>query len=224
MSNELVYREAKELLVDYFKRNIKDSKDGVCNSKTWMFAIKHSLRVEDYSIRIAESIDNLSKEDILTVRLASIFHDIGSVVQRKNHAEISSKIIEEIFDEIRYISQSGIDKNRLVRIIADHSNKERVSDDDILSTILKDADILDQIGAMSILMHSSKYQYDSFDFYGNILKELQTREMSFCDEAYSLLRTNEGKRIMDDKIKFINSFRQQLECELSGELKNSQLF
>lgn len=224
MSNVVqeVYKEAKELMYKYFEENASNLikvENKHCNKDNWLFAVKHSCRVEEYIKRIVEKTENLSQIDIITVRLAAIFHDIGNVVQRENHGLIGARIVGELFDDTQYISKCGVDKNRLIRIIRDHSNKgERTEvDGDTISLILKDADVLDQIGAMSILMHSNKYEYSSYEFYKNILNDLETKEIPFCKKQYSLLKTDEGKKIMKDKIEFINNFKNQLESEIIGE-------
>lgn len=223
MINNKIYNEACEILVNYMKNNLDTSKNKYCNKDNWIFTVKHSFRVEAYSMKIKDSFTTLNKEDILTLQTACIFHDIGNVVQREKHALIGSNIIDKLYYKTKYISKSKIDKNRLIKIIADHSNKINCPNDDILSTILKDADILDQIGAMSILMHSSKYTYNSYDFYENILYDIKNKELSFCMKQYSLLKTDCAKNIMKNKIKFIKNFQKQLQYEIIGEINNKDL-
>lgn len=213
-----VYDESVKVLIEYFKNNIGSSKNEHCNSQNWMFCIKHSLRVENYASRIKENFDSLSKSDIYTLQAAAIFHDIGNVVQRESHGEVGAEIVRNIFDNTEYLSKCEIDKERLIHIIANHSDKENENDRDLVSVILKDSDILDQIGAMSILMQGSKHDYNSYGYYHEVLEDLRSTELHYCEKEYLLLKTNPAKKIMDKKIKLIKDFQKMLENELSGEM------
>lgn len=212
-----VREEAKKILIDYMKNNVHNSKNKYCKGDNWRFAINHSLRVEKCAEEIMGQFKELSEEDILTIHAAAIFHDIGNIVQRENHGQIGAEIVENIFSETEHISKSLINKDRLIKIISGHSDKNDEKDSDIASIILKDADVLDQIGAMSIFMHSSKYNYSDYDYYKNIVRDIETKEFSFCDKQYRLLRTNAAQKIMKKKIEFIKELKKQLEYEIQGE-------
>lgn len=218
MDNKAVYNEAVKILIEYFRNNIGSSRNKYCNSDNWMFCIKHSLRVERYAAGIRDSFDSFSESDLLTLQAAAIFHDIGNVVQRENHGEIGAEIVKKLFDDTEFISKCDIDKDRLIHIIANHSDKENENDRDLVSVILKDADVLDQIGAMSILMHGSKHNYDSYGYYKEVLEDLKTKELPYCEKEYLRLKTNPAKKMMNDKMKLIKDFIKQLSGEISGEM------
>lgn len=213
-----VYDEALKILIDYFRKNIASSQNKYCNSDNWMFCIKHSLRVEKYTAQIRSEFDSFSKSDIFTLQAASIFHDIGNVVQRENHGEIGAEIVRNLFDDTEFLSNCEIDKERLVHIIAHHSDKNNENDRDLVSVILKDADVLDQVGAMSILMQGSKHDYNSYEYFNEVLDNLKNKELTYCEKEYLLLKTNPAKKIMNEKIKLIKNFIKQLTGEISGEL------
>lgn len=212
-----VYDEAVKKLIEYFKNNVGSSKNEHCNSENWKFCIRHSLRVEKYAERIRSSFDAFSASDIFTLQAAAVFHDIGKVVQDEAHGRIGAEIVRNIFDETKYISSCGIDKDRLIHIIANHSDKENENDRDLVSVILKDADVLDQVGAMSILMHGSKYDYKSYEYYNEVMEDLISKELPYCEKEYLRLKTSPAKKIMNDKMKLIKSFIKQLSEEMSGE-------
>lgn len=218
-----VLEAARQLLAEYVGRHIRMSKDKQCTVENWGFLIKHSLRVEEYAVQIAKGYPSLTAEELLTLQLAAIFHDIGNVVQREEHAKFGAEIVSKIYDESEFLLDSGADKERLILAVANHSIKEDETDKDKVSLILKDADVLDQIGAMSILMHSTKLDYHSYTFYMDIITALKGREMSFCQEQYNLLKTGAGKTILEEKIRFMKAFQEQLSSELSGELKHEAL-
>lgn len=217
MDNRL-YDEAVKILIEYFKNNIGSSQNKYCNRDNWMFLIKHSLRVEKTAARIRDSFDSFSRSDMYTLQAAAIFHDIGNVVQREKHGAIGAEIVGNIFCNTEFLSDYEINKERLIHIIANHSDKENENDRDLVSVILKDADVLDQIGAMSILMHGSKYDYNSYEYYNKVLDDLKNKELPYCQKEYLLLKTNPAKEMMNDKIKLIKNFIKQLTYEISGEM------
>lgn len=217
MDNKL-YDGAVKILIDYFKNNISTSQNQYCNSENWMFCIKHSLRVEKITAEIREHYDSFSRSDIYTLQAAAIFHDIGNVVQRENHGQIGAEIVRNIFCDTKLLSDYDIKRERLIHIIANHSDKENENDRDLLSVILKDADVLDQIGTMSILMHGSKHNYNSYDYYNEVLEDLRNRELPYCEKQYLLLKTNPAKEMMAEKMKLIKNFIKQLAGEISGEM------
>lgn len=218
MDNKAVYDEAVKILIEYFRNNIGSSQNKYCNKDNWMFCINHSLRVEKYAASIRDNFDSFSESDALTLQTASILHDIGNAVRRENHGEVGAQIVRNIFDNTEFISKCGIDKDRLIYIIENHSDKENENDRDLVSVILKDADVLDQIGAMSILMHGSKHNYDSYEYYKKVLEDLKAKELPYCEKEYLRLKTNPAKKMMNDKMKLIKDFIKQLSGEISGEM------
>lgn len=214
-----VYDEAVKKLTEYLRDNVALSKNEYCNSDNWQFCIKHSLRVEKYTEKIRSSFDEFSDSDVYTLQAAAVLHDIGKVVQNEDHGRIGAEIVRSIFDNTEYISSCGIDKERLISIIANHSDKENENDRDLLSVILKDADVLDQVGAMSILMHATKHGYNSYDFYNEVLEDLISKELPYCEKEYLRLKTSTAKKIMNDKMKLVKSFIKQLTWEMVGDLR-----
>jgi HD superfamily phosphodiesterase len=213
MADKRIEREAKEVLINYLKDNMKENSGGL------KFIAGHSMRVEAYCMEIANSYKYLSEIDIWTLKTAAIFHDIGYTVQSEKHGIIGGEIVNSLFDKTECISKCGVKKECLVDIISRHSDKDDPNDNDILSIILKDADILDQIGAMSILMHSSKYDYNSLDFYQNILNDINGKEFKFIEGQRKFLRTDAARRILDRKAQFVREFSNELEYELKGDLE-----
>lgn len=212
-----VYDEAVRKLTEYLRDNAALSKNEHCNSKNWQFCVKHSLRVEKNTQKIRASFDEFSESDIYTLQVAAVFHDIGKAVQSENHGRIGAEIVRDIFDNTEYISGCGINKERLINIIANHSDKEDENDRDLLSVILKDADVLDQVGAMSILMNGSKHDYNTYEYYKEVLEDLITKELPYCEKEYLRLKTSMAKKIMNDKMKLIKSFIKQLTEEIAGD-------
>jgi putative nucleotidyltransferase with HDIG domain len=176
------------------------------------FIVHHALRVEAYARQIwqAESYGEPESESLL--RIAALLHDIGGLEGRKNHAERGAAIAREWLQDHPLSQQS---KDRIVHMIADHSNKAQPNGD-ILSDIFKDADILDEIGAISIFMASNWIERTSSDFFLLLSEKLKDREIAFCEKQMQLLTTNTAKAILRRKQVFIEHFIKELDFELTG--------
>jgi exopolyphosphatase/pppGpp-phosphohydrolase len=136
---------AKKFLVDYLR-------GGVCEyeiihpwRKGWEFVIQHSLRVEAYAVKIINGKKHdLSEKEIENIRMATVLHDIGRMGNRENHAAYGAGIVRDWFAKNSDISMNSGDKEKIIYMIEQHSNKEGF-DPDLGSRILKDADILDEM-------------------------------------------------------------------------------
>ena len=185
--------------------------------KDWEFAVLHSLRVESYALRILERENHsLSEPEIIRLRLAAILHDIASLDQRENHAQAGAEIVEKwLQDNSGYNLKSG-DTAKVLEMIADHSNKD-VREPDFSKAVLKDADILDEIGAMSIFMTSNWLEPQSPFFFYDLRQRLIDFELPFCDRELAVLNTHGAKEILREKKAFVENFITQLTDELQAD-------
>jgi HD superfamily phosphodiesterase len=214
--NEDQILEAKRFLVNYLKGRKCEYDQMHPWREPWEFVALHSFRVEAYAVKILErEAHTLSEEEIMLTRLGAILHDVGRIHQRENHALIGRGIVEEEISSGRLFSGSNIDIPRLLHFIETHSNKEE-KDDDLCSTVIKDADVLDEIGAISIFMASTWIDRGNPYFFALLNQRVKDREVSFCDEALRCLNTESAKRILHEKKEFIEGFHKQLSDEVKG--------
>lgn len=122
--------------------------------------------------------------DLLLLRVAAIFHDLGYAYGRENHAARGAEIARCLVRTNTALADAGVDGDRLASVIAAHSDKGEPSSD-LCCTILKDADTLDLIGAMSIAMHIAKLDGEDPGFWHKIRGLLLGREMEFCRKQQS---------------------------------------
>ena len=174
------------------------------------FKVKHTSRVLKYCEKICNS-EKISEPDRQTLVLACVFHDIGSLKSRENHALESGKIADVWLNE--YVKNITNDQRKIIiDMIVDHSNKtERC--DHILSNILKDADLLDEIGVMSIFMTSMRVERD-LNYFESVLSRIYERELPYCDKVFEMLYTESAKKILQEKKQFIIEFAKQLSNEI----------
>jgi HD superfamily phosphodiesterase len=214
--NENTLEEGKRFMISYLKGKNIDYETMHPWRNSWEFVVLHSLRVEGYVRKIlATEMKDLSHEEVLTTRLAAILHDIGRIHKRENHALIGRDIIHNWLRENQAIFNSIKDPDRLLYLIERHSNKE---DDDLdyCLKVLRDADILDEIGVMSVFMASNWIDRSNPYFFQLLSDRVENFEIGFCDNGFRLLNTETAKSILSEKRKFIELLDKQLKDELCG--------
>jgi len=165
--------------------------------------IDHCNRVEQMVIEIGEAEQ---VEKIEALQLAAILHDVGRVHSHKNHALIGAEmVVKEYGDKIDETTL-----NQVASLVREHSNKTGVT---LEQMVLDDADLLDETGAMGILMQISNVPKSDKLFYDKVRQSLN-REQRYQEKIYKQLRTKTGKIMMKEKMKLLQAFNYQLEKEL----------
>jgi uncharacterized protein len=209
--------EARAFLANSLKGRPDDTESKHSWNKSWEYYVLHSLRVESYILKIlARENQPLSDHEIILLRLAAILHDISKIEPGENHAGTGAEMANKW---LRGHSTSPLDDSdigRVVEMIADHSNKN-VHEQNFNRAVLKDADSLDQIGAMSILMASNWVEPQSPFFFYALRQRLIEFELPFCDRELFILNTNGAKEILREKKTFVENFIAQLTDELEAD-------
>jgi len=183
--------------------------------KDWQFAVLHSLRIESYVLKIlAREHHSLFKHEITLLRLAAILHDLARMEDVENHAKLGAEFAEPWLRN--HTSLTSSDTERVLEMIADHSNK-KVKEQDFCKAVLKDADTLDEIGAMSIFMAGNWLERHSPFFFYDLRQRLIEYEIPFCDKQLSILNTDGAREILNEKRAFVESFIVQLTDEVQAD-------
>jgi putative nucleotidyltransferase with HDIG domain len=218
-------RRSRELLSNYPSEldaqapRPLDPEAAAARDRGWLLLVNHSLRVEALAVEVARKTPAFAAGDLPLLRVAAIFHDIGSAFGRENHAARGAEVARSLVESDATLAAAGLDVDRLARVIASHSAKGQPQPD-LCCTILKDADLLDCIGAMSIAMHIAKLDGEAPDFWRKICEVLLGREMEFCRTHRALLRTTAAAAILDQKERFIRRFAAQLQREMRATSKS----
>lgn len=220
-----ILSDARDYLVTFLrgKPNVRETKHPW--HKGWIHVVLHSLRVESYVLRIlAHEEHRLTESDLRSLQLAAILHDIGRLEKSENHSKTGAEITRLWLENHQDRNLKEADIIRIVELIADHSNKVG-HEPDFCKAVLKDADILDEIGAMSIFMASNWLDLPSPFFFYDLQKRLLDFEIPFCDHQLMYVNTNAAKEILNKKKAFIEHFVVQLsdELQVDPEIKSSLL-
>jgi len=185
--------------------------------KTWEFYVSHSLRVERYVLQILrEEPPQLVATEVTLLRLAAILHDIGRLEPTDNHAKLGAEIVQEWLSIHQQYGISDTQKDDVVDMIAQHSDKDQVGKN-FSHAVLKDADTLDEIGAMSIFMSSNWIDRKSPFFFQDLRQRLKDFEIPYCEEKETKLNTQAAQEILQKKKAFIDGFILQLDNELEAD-------
>ncbi|MFP4362759.1 MAG: HD domain-containing protein [Spirochaetia bacterium] len=214
-----IVEEAKNYLVSYIKGKESDNGKDYPWQQGWEFIVRHSFRVESYTAAIIGSEGGIEKEDEMLIRTAAVLHDIGSLDNRKNHAKTGAQIVKNWCFHKEYIEKQ-LDVKKLVALIAGHSRKNG-KDKDICEAILKDADVIDEIGATSIIMRAHEEDSDKNSYLTDIITRIRTEESDYIDKKMKKLNTKTAKEILKRKADFLEQFCIELEEETASpdELK-----
>jgi uncharacterized protein len=191
--------------------------------RDWEFAVLHSMRVETYTTRIL-SLENhsLSEHEVILLRLAAILHDIHRLKQREQHAKLGAEVTRTWLKEFSGAVLSNDDVERVVAMIADHSNKDD-PEHDYSKAVVKDADTLDEIGMMSIFMAANWVNMQSPLFFYELRQRLMEVEIPYCDHKLEILNTTGAKEILKQRKAFIENFVAQITDELQADQQIEQM-
>jgi uncharacterized protein len=214
--DESILEVGKKFLVSYLKDKTINYDCVIPWRNSWEFIVLHSLRVEGYVNKLLASENHdLTQDEVIITHLAAILHDVGRVHQREEHALLGKNIVQAWLNENETVAKNIKDIDRLLYLIEKHSSKED-EDTDYCLKILRDADILDEIGVMSIFMSSTTIDRSNPYFFKLLRDRVESFEINFCDDELKLLNTETAKVILREKKKFIIDFNKQLKDELYG--------
>jgi HD superfamily phosphodiesterase len=177
----------------------------------------HCLRVEAYTLKILACENQpLSENEITMLRLAAILHDLAKLEQTDDHAGLGAELAEQWLRGYAGQPLGARDIERVAEMIACHSHKD-VREQDFNKAVLKDADLLDEIGVMSIFMSSNWLEHQSPFFFHDLHQRLADFEIPFCDRTLATLNTEGARKLLEEKKAFIETFIAQLGNELQAD-------
>ena len=114
----------------------------------------HTKRVLAWSLRLYERSERKDKIDLDSLIIATIFHDVGravSDVQKIPHSTAGVPITKAYLEKKGYAAEK-IDY--VCSLVAQHSDKQRMKEEglDLGFLMLMEADLLDDMGALGIVM------------------------------------------------------------------------
>jgi len=205
----------EEEVKEYFK-NSKPTHD-----------FSHVKRVYNLCMKIGKK----EKADLEVLRLASLLHDIGRIKRDEDHEIHSIEIAEKVMDKYKIDEKT---KRNVIHCIKTHRYRNNAVPETLEAKILYDADKIDAIGAIGICRaysfggENGQKLYRKEDFSNKdieVSRKLDHKKHTPVIEYKAKLSrikdtvlTEEGKRIAEERNKFMKNFFLRLEKEIKGEL------
>lgn len=187
----------------------------------------HTERVFKVAMKIAEKVG----ADLEVVGIAALLHDIGREEQDRSkgsicHAESGARLARTLLMEL------AIEEEKVCRVlhcIETHRFRGSQRPQSIEAKILFDADKLDSIGAVGIgrafqfagevgaRLHNGQidvHQTESYTIEDTAFREFSVK---LCRVKDSML-TEEGKKIAEERHRFMEQFFQRLNDEVEGRM------
>lgn len=177
--------------------------------RTASFRWRHTLRV----LSTAREIGLTEGANMEVLEIAALLHDVAKLDPRSDeihHAVLGSQIAEEFLLKLNIPEQQ---LQMIIEAIRFHSLDTNQDDLGLETLVLKDADRLDEVGALGIIavgIHAGRVGMDYRGCFRQGLKELNNLEDL-------IFYTAAGKAIFKQRLKLTEGFWRQAEMELAGE-------
>ncbi len=179
----------------------------------------HTKRVLSWAMRLYREYEDKQAVDLDALIVATIFHDVSYSTCRdmRFHGQESAEIARKKLPEYGY---SGARLDEIAALIAGHQDKYLLPDGDISPALvlLMEADWLDDMGAMGIIMdawieHAKNPEADFYDMKNHV-EQYTLRQQ----RENNILRTPAGRRFWDEKTELTEAFFRSLSRDMEEPL------
>ena len=190
-------------VIEYVKK--MTSENGRPSNYPFRSRFEHTMRVYRWAIKLQSKLGG----DLDVIVLAALLHDIGWDDERP-HGEVGAELAVEYMDSI------GIDPETIRRvgeIIMIHEDKDSDADLSLECKIVMDADLLDEVGAISVLWDSMATACEDEASY----KKAYYRITNYYRNNKPKIRrckTDAARAEYTKRMQLLDSFIFQLEKEL----------
>ncbi|MCH5265298.1 MAG: HD domain-containing protein [Lachnospiraceae bacterium] len=209
--HKAMFQYVEEILYSYDRKKGDKSKNKIAYDR-----YQHTLRVYHWMLRITNELKD-DTLDLESLKIATIFHDAGygSPDRDKPHGQVSSAICRDYLERRQYPPEK-IDF--ICYLIEEHSNKKLFyeSRTPIELVVLMEADMLDDTGAMGIILDSwiaSKDENATFESVCRHFEKYTYRHMKQMEFV-----TAPGRRFWHEKRKLVYEFLRQYRRDL-GDMR-----
>ena len=189
-------------IIEYIKAEI--ARNGRF-SQPFRDRFQHTMRVYNW----AERLQSVEGGDLSVIQIACLFHDSGWDAHLP-HEEVSAALAKDYLTKNGYVD---LDIDKVVQAVLHHNRRTSDISLPIECYVVMDADLLDEIGAVTIVWDSMATALAEepcyLKAYNRICHYLEKNK-----ERASLLKTESGKNFYKERIEFIEYFIANLEFEL----------
>jgi putative nucleotidyltransferase with HDIG domain len=169
---------------------------------------EHCLRCSIWARQIALA----ESADAEIAGISALFHDIGKSIDKtkQGHGRLGAQICDDYLKSIAYDENK---RSQIVRIVRDHS--QHFGEDAALEAkIMRDADALDETGAIAVLWDVMACAGEDAPSYEKAYERIVADYDRLRDGLRDRLFTPTAKQILTERLSFIEIFLKNLEKEL----------
>lgn len=190
-------------VIEFVKQQISDN--GRPPNYPFRSRFEHTMRVYRWAIKLQAMVGG----DLDIIVLAALLHDVGWEEGRE-HGEVGAEIAVNFLDGIGYDAEKV---GRVGEIIRIHDDKDTTKPLSIECQVVMDADLLDEVGAVSVLWDAMATACEPDANY----KKAYYRIKQFYKGNKPKIRrckTEAGRVEFDKRMQLIEEYLAQLEKEL----------
>lgn len=163
--------------------------------------------------RWAQRIQACEGGDHEVVEIAALFHDVGKCIDSTSagHAQAGAEICEQ------YLVSQGFDGDKracIVYIVRNHVHSIRDVPLSLEARIVRDADLLDEVGALTVLWDAMVAGAEEQPSYLLTYRRIGAVYDRLRERGSGDLKTATGRRFYKERIDVLGRFVSELEYEL----------
>lgn len=166
---------------------------------------QHTMRVYRWAIKLQAKVGG----DLEIITLAALLHDIGWDDER-SHGEVGAEMAVEYLDSIGYDPEKI---GRIGEIIRIHTDQDTTKELSVECKVVMDADLLDEVGAVSILWDSMATACEDEASYKKAYYRIKNY-YRINKPKIRRCKTDAARVEYDRRMKLIEEYMYQLEREL----------
>ncbi|MFB6079219.1 MAG: HD domain-containing protein [Halarchaeum sp.] len=204
--------DAMETFVyDYLAASVENEEDG--GRMRWYpwhsadYRFNHILNVRELAADIAER----EGADVDVVRVAALFHDIAKLdADQEVHAEEGANVARQYLETHGDFPASFVD--RVCRAVEHHSYTDDLSDLDLETRCLVEADMLDKVGANGTALMLLRMGYEARTHMD--AAEMVERVLERGRDVEDRVESDAADSLVHQRLKRVRWFREWLESEV----------
>jgi uncharacterized protein len=208
MGKGMISQEA----ITYIRQFI-EAHDPIATKLTTRFPFR---RLADHCYRTyrwAQRIQEYEGGDREIAEIAALFHDVGKCVDNTSdgHARAGAEICEQYLVAQGY---NGDRTARIVYIVRNHVHAIRDVSLSLEAQIVRDADLLDEVGALTVLWDAMAAGAEEQQSYMIAYQRIRAAYVRLKGRDLSFLETATGKRFYEERAGLLGHFVSELAYEL----------
>jgi uncharacterized protein len=207
------FEAMKGFVRDYLTASVETEEEG--GRMRWYpwhsaeYRYNHILNVTELAAEIADA----EGANVDVTRVAALFHDIAKLEAEQDlHAEAGARVAREYLTSRTDYPESFVEE--VVHAVEAHSYEGELSDVDLETRCLMEADLLDKVGANGTALMLLRMGYEARTHMDE--NEMVGRVIERGEDAVERVQSDTAEGIAHRRIKRVRWFKEWLEGEIAN--------